>query len=41
MELTANRRPFLYFPLQRHFEQQIHVPHRQRIACYLICGTPG
>jgi pimeloyl-ACP methyl ester carboxylesterase/predicted glycosyltransferase len=28
MELTANRRPFLYFPLQRHFEQQIHVPHR-------------
>ncbi len=28
MELTANRRPFLYFPLWRHFEQQIHVPHR-------------
>jgi pimeloyl-ACP methyl ester carboxylesterase len=28
MELTANRRPFLYFPLRRHFEQQIHVPHR-------------
>lgn len=28
MELTANRRPFLYFPLHRHFEQQIHVPHR-------------
>jgi len=28
MELTANRRPFLYFPLLRHFEQQIHVPHR-------------
>ena len=28
MELTANRRPFLYFPLQRHCEQQIHVPHR-------------
>ncbi len=28
MELTANRRPFLYFPLRRHFEQQIHVRHR-------------
>ena len=28
MELTAHRRPFLYFPLRRHFEQQIHVPHR-------------
>jgi pimeloyl-ACP methyl ester carboxylesterase/predicted glycosyltransferase len=28
MELVANRKPFLYFPLLRHFEQQIHVPHR-------------
>ena len=28
MELTANRRPFIYFPLERHFEQRIHVPHR-------------
>ncbi len=28
MELTAASRPFLYFPLARHFEQQIHVPHR-------------
>jgi pimeloyl-ACP methyl ester carboxylesterase/predicted glycosyltransferase len=28
MELTANRRPFLYFPLRHHFEQQIHVRHR-------------
>jgi UDP:flavonoid glycosyltransferase YjiC (YdhE family) len=28
MELTANRRPFLYFPLRRHFEQNIHVRHR-------------
>jgi pimeloyl-ACP methyl ester carboxylesterase/predicted glycosyltransferase len=28
MELTALRRPFLYVPLRRHFEQQIHVPHR-------------
>jgi pimeloyl-ACP methyl ester carboxylesterase len=28
MELTANGRPFLYFPLKRHFEQCIHVSHR-------------
>ncbi len=28
MELTANRRPFLYFPLKNHFEQQFHVPFR-------------
>jgi predicted glycosyltransferase len=28
MELTANRRPFLYFPLEHHFEQNFHVPHR-------------
>lgn len=28
MELTATGRPFLYFPLQNHFEQQIHVRHR-------------
>jgi pimeloyl-ACP methyl ester carboxylesterase/predicted glycosyltransferase len=28
MELTATRRPFLYFPLRNHFEQNIHVPHR-------------
>jgi pimeloyl-ACP methyl ester carboxylesterase/predicted glycosyltransferase len=28
MELTANRRPFLYFPLGHHFEQTIHVRHR-------------
>jgi pimeloyl-ACP methyl ester carboxylesterase/predicted glycosyltransferase len=28
MELTASRRPFLYFPLRNHFEQNIHVPHR-------------
>ena len=26
MELTANRRPFLYFPLRHHFEQNLHVP---------------
>ena len=28
MELVAARRPFLYFPLGHHFEQQVHVPHR-------------
>ncbi len=28
MELTAARRPFLYFPLGHHFEQRIHVRHR-------------
>ncbi len=28
MELTANRRPFLYFPLRHHFEQNVHVRHR-------------
>ena len=28
MELVAGRRPFLYFPLAHHFEQQVHVPHR-------------
>jgi hypothetical protein len=25
MELTANGRPFLYFPLGHHFEQNFHV----------------
>ena len=28
MELTANRRPFLFVPLQNHFEQHFHVRHR-------------
>ncbi|MFI7540270.1 alpha/beta fold hydrolase [Actinoplanes sp. NPDC049599] len=28
MELTAAGRPFLYVPLENHFEQQLHVPHR-------------
>jgi pimeloyl-ACP methyl ester carboxylesterase/predicted glycosyltransferase len=28
MELTAARRPFLYFPLRNHFEQNFHVRHR-------------
>ena len=32
MELAACRRPFLYMPLRRHFEQNLHV--RQRLAQY-------
>lgn len=28
MELAAARRPFLYVPLEQHFEQQRHVRHR-------------
>jgi pimeloyl-ACP methyl ester carboxylesterase/predicted glycosyltransferase len=28
MELTAAGRPFLYFPLGHHFEQNFHVAHR-------------
>jgi UDP-N-acetylglucosamine:LPS N-acetylglucosamine transferase len=32
MELTANRRPFLYFPLGHHFEQNFHV--RRRLEQY-------
>ena len=28
MELAAAKRPFLYAPLQRHFEQRFHVHHR-------------
>jgi UDP:flavonoid glycosyltransferase YjiC (YdhE family) len=28
MELTAAGRPFLYFPLLNHFEQNVHVAHR-------------
>jgi len=28
MELTANKRPFLCFPLRHHFEQNLHVRHR-------------
>jgi pimeloyl-ACP methyl ester carboxylesterase/predicted glycosyltransferase len=28
MELTASQRPFLYFPLRQHFEQNLHVRHR-------------
>jgi pimeloyl-ACP methyl ester carboxylesterase/predicted glycosyltransferase len=32
MELTANGRPFLYFPLRHHFEQNFHV--RRRLERY-------
>jgi UDP-N-acetylglucosamine:LPS N-acetylglucosamine transferase len=28
LELTALRRPFIYFPLEGHFEQQRHVARR-------------
>jgi predicted glycosyltransferase len=28
IELVACRRPFLYFPLRNHFEQNVHVAHR-------------
>ncbi len=28
LELTALRRPFLYFPIERHFEQERHVAER-------------
>jgi pimeloyl-ACP methyl ester carboxylesterase/predicted glycosyltransferase len=28
MELAANERPFIYFPLAQHFEQNVHVHHR-------------
>ncbi len=28
MELTANKRPFIYIPLRHHFEQQFHVRYR-------------
>jgi predicted glycosyltransferase len=28
MELAAAKRPFLYFPLRNHFEQNHHVRHR-------------
>ena len=32
MELTANRRPFLYFPLSHHFEQNYHATGPDDIA---------
>ena len=33
MELVATRRPFLSFPLERHFEQCVHVPRRLANYC--------
>ncbi len=33
MELAAARRPFLYFPLRNHFEQNRHVRHRLERYC--------
>ncbi|HSC62010.1 MAG TPA: glycosyltransferase, partial [Caldimonas sp.] len=33
MELVATRRPFLSFPLERHFEQCIHVTNRLHNYC--------
>ncbi len=35
MELVALQRPFLFFPLKQHFEQQRHVAYR--LTCY---GVP-
>ncbi len=46
MELAANRRPFLYFPLRHHFEQNFHVRHRLerfgagRCMDFLTAGPP-
>jgi pimeloyl-ACP methyl ester carboxylesterase/predicted glycosyltransferase len=37
MELTANRRPFIYFPLKHHFEQNFHVRHRLKRYCAGRC----
>ncbi len=44
MELTASRRPFLYFPLRNHFEQNFHVRHRldgYRAGRYMEFATAG
>ena len=44
MELTANRQPFLYFPLKHHFEQNFHVRHRldrYRAGRAMDFGTDG
>ena len=44
MELTASRRPFLYFPLREHFEQNLHVRHRldrYRAGRYMDYETAG
>jgi UDP-N-acetylglucosamine:LPS N-acetylglucosamine transferase len=42
MELTAAETPFLYFPLQNHFEQNFHVAHRHddyRAGMRMDCAT--
>ncbi|MGH8911413.1 MAG: glycosyltransferase, partial [Acidimicrobiia bacterium] len=44
MELAAARRPFLYFPLKNHFEQNRHVRHRldrYRAGRYMDFDTAG
>jgi pimeloyl-ACP methyl ester carboxylesterase/predicted glycosyltransferase len=44
MELTASRRPFLYFPLAHHFEQNYHVRYRldrYRAGRYMDYQTAG
>ena len=44
MELTASGRPFLYFPLRNHFEQNFHVRHRldrYRAGRYMEFVTVG
>lgn len=44
MELTANRRPFLYFPLRHHCEQNFHVRYRldrYRAGRCMDYGTAG
>jgi UDP-N-acetylglucosamine:LPS N-acetylglucosamine transferase len=45
LELTALKQPFLYFPLDGHFEQQIHVSgrlarHRAGVKMYYTHTTP-
>ena len=41
MELTAAQRPFLYFPLANHFEQNRHVRHRlERYGAGRAHGLP-
>jgi len=45
LELTALRRPFLFFPLRDHFEQQVHVAsrlerHRAGVRMDFAATTP-
>ncbi|MEW5924357.1 MAG: glycosyltransferase [Candidatus Zixiibacteriota bacterium] len=46
LELTALRRPFIYFPIEGHFEQEIHVAgrlarHRAGIRMHYSETTPA